>query len=431
MSGQTIHRGANILETQFSSPTVAQIRGQWQVIVPQSDGWVRAFDPQTGKMLWEFDINAKATVYLLGGRGDRNTLLGNAVVYEDRVYIASGQGAEHGEGPGRLVCIDPTKRGDVSSELAVNANGQPLPHRRLQAVDSKAGEKAIPNPNSALIWEFVSCGKEFADAMHRTMNSVAISKGLLICADFPGLVQCFDARTGRRHWSYETLFSAIWASPLIVDDKVYVADEDGKMTVFQLGAEARHAEPIATIGHPNSIYSSPVYANGTLYVPANHSLIAIDAAEARRWSEQLAHWPQWRGPQRDNRSRDTGLLSSWPAEGPPLAWRVDGLGDGIASLALADGRVFTTTTYGNDEYAVAIDEGTGQRLWATRIGSAVQESPLMRWLSQRAPTIDGDRVYVFSNTGWLVCLEAATGDVAWRIELSARVWHAAGKMGLL
>ncbi len=126
-------------------------------------------------------------------------------------------------------------------------------------------------------------------------------------------------------------------------------------------------------------------------------------------------WPQWRGPNRDNRSTEKGLLTSWPVQGPPLAWRVDGLGDGIASLAIADGRIFTTTTYGNAEYAVALDEQTGEALWIAEIGSAIPENPLMRWLSQRTPTVDGDRIYVFTNTGWLICLDTADGSVRWRI----------------
>ncbi len=419
--------GPNILVTQFSSPTITEIRSQVQVIVPQSDGWVRSFDPETGKRLWEFDINAKAAVFS-SGRGDRNSLLANAVVYEDRVYIASGQDAEYGQGPGRLVCIDPTKRGDVSSELAVDADGKQLPRRRLQAVNSQAGEKAIPNPNSTLVWEFVSGGKAYTDAMHRTMSSVAIAKDLVIAVDFSGVVHCLDAKTGQRHWSHDTL-AAIWVSPLIVDDKVYVANEDGDMLVFQLGADPKHAEPIATVSHGEPIYASPVYADGTLYVANRNSLFAVDAAEARRWHERAGNWPQWRGPQRDNRSRDTGLLSTWPAEGPPLAWRADGLGDGIASLALADGRIFTTTTYGESEYAVALDEGTGERIWSTRIGSAVQENPLMRWLSQRTPTVDGNRVYVFSNSGWLVCLEATDGSELWRVSYPHEFGTPRGKWG--
>ena len=53
--------------TQFASPTIATIDSRAQVIVPQSDGWVRSFDPQTGKKIWEFDINFKASkMELLG-----------------------------------------------------------------------------------------------------------------------------------------------------------------------------------------------------------------------------------------------------------------------------------------------------------------------------------------------------------------------------
>lgn len=73
--------GANILLTQFASPTLAEIAGKMQVIVPQSDGWVRAFDPASGEKLWEFDVNLKPGVYLPhNGRSTRNSLVGNAVV---------------------------------------------------------------------------------------------------------------------------------------------------------------------------------------------------------------------------------------------------------------------------------------------------------------------------------------------------------------
>jgi tRNA G46 methylase TrmB len=91
----------------------------------------------------------------------------------------------------------------------------------------------------------------------------------------------------------------IWASPLIVDDKVYVGDEDGNMTVFQLAADPKCAEPIATMPMGSSIVSSPVYANGTLYAASRNTLYAVDAAAAGRWHEQAGNWPQWRGPDRD------------------------------------------------------------------------------------------------------------------------------------
>ncbi|MGA2257778.1 MAG: PQQ-binding-like beta-propeller repeat protein, partial [Thermoguttaceae bacterium] len=421
--------GENILMTQFADPTIVKIGGEFQVIVPQSDGWIRAFRPESGEKLWEFDINPKVSSYKIGGRGDRNYLLGNAVVYDDRVYIASGRFMEEGEGPGRLVCIDPTKRGDVSSELAVDADGKRLPRRRLQAVDPQRGEKAIPNPNSALVWEFAGPPKTSTDGMQRTCATVAIAKGLVIAVDLSGQVHCLNAKTGQPYWHHDML-TAIVASPLIVDDKVYVGNEDGVMSVFQLVADPKCAEPLATIPLGNPLYASPVYANGTLYIANRNTLFAVDATAASRWHEQAGNWPQWRGPDRSNRSEDVGLLQKWPDGGPPLSWRVDGLGDGIASIAMADGRIFTSTTYGENEFAVALDEETGQRLWATRVGAAVPENPLMRWLSQRTPTVDGNRLYVFTNSAWLVCLDAISGEVVWRISYSSEFGTRPGTWGL-
>lgn len=425
--------GGNILLTQLASPTVASIGGRVQVIVPQSDAWVRAFDPETGEKLWEFDVNPKTSRHSPVGNSDRNMLLGNAVVYEDRVYIASGQDVVHSQRRGRLVCIDPTKRGDVSSELAVDVNDRPLPRRRLQAVNLDDGEKAIPNPNSALIWEYggTGSGKAYIDQMGGTIGSVAVAQGFVIATSFSGVVHCLDAKTGHRHWSYDTI-SSIWGSPLIVGDHVYLANDNGNVVIFRLTREAH--EPLAEIPMGRSIVSTPIFVNQTLLIAADSHLFAIDDRHAdpdlAKAKSSGGYWPQWRGPNRDNRSSDKGLLAAWPADGPPLVWRVDGLGEGIASVAVAEGRVFTSTSYGNAEYAVALDERTGERLWATRIGETVQESSLMRWLSQRTPTVDDNRVYAFTNSGWLVCLNAISGKVNWRISYQAEFGTERGKWGV-
>ena len=120
------------------------------------------------------------------------------------------------------------------------------------------------------------------------------------------------------------------------------------------------------------------------------------------------------GQQRDNRSRDTGLLSTWPAEGPPLAWRVDGLGDGIASLALADGRIFTTTTYGESEYAVALDEVIRATTLGCASRSGGQRKPAHAWLSQRTPT---------STATASSCLPTAAGSFVSRPRAAPKVWR--------
>ncbi|MEJ7593952.1 MAG: PQQ-binding-like beta-propeller repeat protein [Planctomycetaceae bacterium] len=440
--------GSNILMTQLASPTVAAIQGEVQVIVPQSDGWVRAFDPMTGTKLWEFDVNPKESVYSWG-RSNRNFVPGNAVVCEDRVYIAVGVDLEHGEGPGRLICIDPAKRGDVSAELAVAADGKILPRRRLQAVDVKAGEKAIPNPNSALVWEFVRCGNTLEDEMHRTISSVSVAKGLVIATDLFGIVHCLDAKTGQRHWSFD-IIAAIQASPLIVDDKIYVVDEDGDVAVFGLSADPNGAmrkvngelQPLAEIPMDNSIYSSPVFANGVLYVAQRNRLFAISgdqvdlkgsdpllpvingkntgnlaSAAGMKGSDpfkSVGNWPQWRGPNRDNVSTDTGLLKEWPKNGPPLQWRVSGLGEGISPVSIAGGRVFALCNYDGTEYVRGMEERSGEPLWTSVLGAAPKQHPMMRWLTQRPVTLDGERLYAMSLLGELVCLRAGDGEELWR-----------------
>jgi outer membrane protein assembly factor BamB len=127
------------------------------------------------------------------------------------------------------------------------------------------------------------------------------------------------------------------------------------------------------------------------------------------------HWPQWRGPERNGVSKETGLLKEWPEKGPPLAWQATGLGDGVGSVAVEGGRVFVLGKSGDDEQLVALEEATGKKLWAVALGPAVKgESSLMRWLSQRTPTVDGDRVYGFTARGALVCLNVADGKEVWR-----------------
>lgn len=288
--------GANILQTQIASPLVAEIRGIPQVVVPQGDGWLRSFHAKSGKLIWEFDMNPKASRWTLGGRGTRNNILATPVLYENRIYIANGQEMEHGEGPGRLVCIDPAMTGDISSELAVDRNGKGIPHRRLQAIDPRRGEKAVANPNSGLIWEFMKQGENFEDQMHRAFSSVAVHDGLVIAADTSGLIQCLSAKTGESYWAYD-VFATIWSAPLIVGDTVFVADEDTKVSIFRLSADPKRAMkpgpgqayargkahdlvPLAELELDSAIPTSPVFANGTLYLATRSTLYAISASQA-------------------------------------------------------------------------------------------------------------------------------------------------------
>ena len=122
-------------------------------------------------------------------------------------------------------------------------------------------------------------------------------------------------------------------------------------------------------------------------------------------------WTQFRGPQRSNRSADTGLLDQWPADGPPLAWRSEGLGVGYSSVVLADGKVLTMGSRGDDEYVIAVDATDGSEVWSTRIGAT---RPDGRGAGPRGtPTVDGTRVYALGANGGLAWLELRTGKPVW------------------
>ncbi|MCX7405512.1 MAG: serine/threonine protein kinase [Planctomycetota bacterium] len=275
--------GANVLHGQWSSPAYAEIDGVPQVFFGGGDGWLYAFDARgekgASKMLWQFDCNPKESKYTLGGRADRNHIIGTPVVHEGLVYIAVGEDPEHGEGVGHLWCIDPTKRGDTSPELAVSLKdpSTPLPHRRNQAIIKENGEVARPNPNSAAIWHYPGFdldtnGKlDFEETMHRTCGTVAIKDGLLFVADFSGLFHCLDLQSGKPHWTHDML-AASWGSPLIADGKVYIGDEDGDVSIFALSKEKKM---LAEINMGNSVYSTPIVAGETLYIANKSHLFAI------------------------------------------------------------------------------------------------------------------------------------------------------------
>ena len=93
------------------------------------------------------------------------------------------------------------------------------------------------------------------------------------------------------------------------------------------------------------------------------------AAGAAQPFTQATNWFQWGGPYRDRKSGETGLLKSWPAQGPPVAWRATGAGIGYSSFAASHGRIYTLGGRANREYVIAFDAGTGKKVWETPIGT--------------------------------------------------------------
>jgi outer membrane protein assembly factor BamB len=216
-----------ILHGQWSSAAVGKIGGVDQVVIGQGDGWARGYEALTGKKLWEFDMNPKDSVW----PKTRNEVISTPVIYDDKVFIANGQDPEHGEGVGHLYAIDATKRGDITQ--------------------------------TGRIWHY--------DKIRRSISTGAIFEGLLYYADFSGFLHCLDVKTGKPYWVHDML-AAIWGSPMIIDGKVYIADEDGDVVVVQAGKEKKI---ISEMNMGSSVYATPVPAHGALFIMNRNQLFAL------------------------------------------------------------------------------------------------------------------------------------------------------------
>ena len=219
--------GEQILHGQWSSPSVAEIDGVMQVVIGQGDGWVRGFEVTTGSMLWEFDTNPLDAEY----PRTRNNIISTPVIWDNKVFVANGQDPENGEGRGRLHAINATKRGNITE--------------------------------SGLVWR--------VEEIRRSLSTAAIHDGLLYLADFSGFFRCFDVNTGEEVWMYDT-FAAVWGSPLVADNKVYLGDEDGDVIVLRAG---REMEELAEMNLGNAVYGAPVVANSVLYINTRSQLYAL------------------------------------------------------------------------------------------------------------------------------------------------------------
>ena len=251
-----------ILHGQWSSPALAVVNGKAQVVFPGGDGWVYAHDALSGEEIWKCDLNPKDTKWELHGKGTRNAIISTPVFYENSVIIAVGQDPEHGEGVGHMWRIDATKTGDLSAEIG------------------EKNKKGKPNPNSGIIWHY---GGEVPDEdgepealFRRTMSTVSIYDDMVFSADLSGYVHCIDLKTGERHWEHDML-SGVWGSTLAVDGKVFLGNEDGDLLVFKASKEK--AEILAKFSvKSSSIYSTPTFANGKMYLSDRARLYAVDVS---------------------------------------------------------------------------------------------------------------------------------------------------------
>jgi hypothetical protein len=220
--------GDRILRGQWSSPALGLVEGVMQAFFAGGDGWLYGFNARTGEKLWRFDLNPKNIA-----PEARNYGISTPVFSEGKVVISVGQDPDKGNGPGRAYSIDPATQGDITE--------------------------------SGKVWAY--------DKINRSISTAAIADGLAFLSDFSGVLHCLDGKTGKPYWTYD-LKSPVWGSPLVADGKVYLGDADGDLAVFKAGPEMKM---LAMNDMADSVYSTPVPANGVLYVMTRTQVFAITA----------------------------------------------------------------------------------------------------------------------------------------------------------
>lgn len=243
----------NLMHCNWSSPSTGSVNGDQLIFFGAGDGVCYAFEPEPkededGYMIlqerWKFDCVPQK--YKADEDGDPikypaadgpSEIIATPVFYKDKVYVAIGQDPEHGEGVGILTCIDATKKGDITKDGA--------------------------------IWKF--------DKIMRTISTVAIdpTNDLLFAADYTGFVYCLNALTGEHYWTHD-LKAHLWSSPLVVDGKVYVGDEDGDLVIL---ASDKEEKVLKEVLFDAPIYSTPVVANGSLYIGTQTHLYVVEGKE--------------------------------------------------------------------------------------------------------------------------------------------------------
>lgn len=306
-----IQQGPRIFHGLWSNPSLAKVGDQDLLFYGGGDGWLYAFnaEPQKGedttylKYVWKYDCNKPEyrTVKYPLFKGP-SEIISTPTFYKDRIYVAIGQDPEHGEGVGNLVCVN-----------------------------AKTGEPIWTN-----------------DKIMRSLSTCAIHNGLIFLGDFSGNIWCFDAETGKEQWMHASK-SHFWSSGLAGDGKLYIGNEAGDFFIFAAEREKKllnadkDGKPL-NFGPGSAIYSTPVVANGVMYIATQTHLYVVHAPAGEKAPEPKAE------PRKDGEEKigggKTGAMA--PAKtgapaGPPVAtntpvlgaiWPLLAIGAALGLLAL-------------------------------------------------------------------------------------------------
>jgi len=124
-------------------------------------------------------------------------------------------------------------------------------------------------------------------------------------------------------------------------------------------------------------------------------------------------WPNFRGPNYDGASTETGFIKTWPEEGPLILWQRE-VGPAFSSFAISAGRLFTCGAENKRQTLLCLDVFTGEVIWKKAFEDEVTDPSEHLYGTRATPTVDGDRVYIMGGHGLVACYDVRTGDDVWQ-----------------
>ena len=238
--------GPKIFHSTWSSPALGEVDGRTLVFFCGGDGVCYAFDtikgiPAAGEVQklnrhWRFDCDPDAPKenvhqYVRNRKESPSNVKSTPVFHDGRIYVTYGGDIWWGKNQAWLKCFDASGSGDIT--------------------------------HSGQIWTY--------PVEDHCCSTPAVHDGLVFVADCSGLVHCVDAETGKPYWTYQTKGS-IWASTLVADGKVYIGT---RRRDFYVLAASREKKLISSTKLDSPMCSTPVAANGVLYITTLKKLYAV------------------------------------------------------------------------------------------------------------------------------------------------------------
>jgi outer membrane protein assembly factor BamB len=241
------HIGPNIFHSTWSSPAMGEINGRKQIFFCGGNGMCYGFAALSNKrsdnivqslqQIWRFDFDPLAPKqnvhrYIGNRRESPSNVKSMPVFYNNRLYVTGGGDIWWGKNNAWLKCIDATQTGDIT----------------------ETGE----------LWSY--------PLERHCCSTPSIFDGLVFVADCGGNVHCLDAETGKSYWTHK-MQGEVWGSTLVADSKVYVGSRRGDFCIL---AVQKEKQLLARTQFDAPISSTPVAANGVLYVATQEKLFALE-----------------------------------------------------------------------------------------------------------------------------------------------------------